>query len=183
MPTKRAVAIVEDRVAGQFLRAILDTLAPDLSDSVAISFAVSGESGVVRVVNELAEGTDNAGLVVVGVLDGDQRQPLSDTSDQYGYLIGDEAPEQVMRYAVGVWWRRDRASSWSPRLNGGGDALRMSLERFDGLDHHDWIFALAEQFGGIDHIIGCFVELLLEEGNAQEQGEELISWLRKKCEC
>lgn len=169
------IALVEDRTAGHMLRSVLESMAPDLANAVAIRYANSGESGVRRTLTEVRSFYQD-GFAVVGVLDGDQR---GTAADEFGFLLGNAAPEVVLREALEVW-RADQAASWAPRLPGGADRLRMVLEMFTGRDHHDWLAGLGQEYGSTAQVVEVALDLVLLDEQHKDHAFELVNWLREK---
>jgi len=58
--------------------------------------------------------------------------------------------------------------------------LRLSLERLDGRDLHDWIFELSREYGGLRRIMTVAVDALLSDDILKENAIKMIEWLRSK---
>ncbi|MEV0705688.1 AAA family ATPase [Saccharopolyspora sp. NPDC050389] len=175
--TTSAAVLVEDAVAQQILRAVLEAVAPDLIGAVTIRYARSGESGVHRVLDEIRDLSPDR-FAMVGVLDGDQRGKSD--SARFGYLPGSEAPEIVLRAAMDRW-RADPSASWKPPLAGGAERLRMFLETLAGQDHHDWLAELGKHYGETAPVVRAVVDLLLTDEVHKREVDELVDWLKDKC--
>ncbi|WP_170155932.1 ATP-dependent nuclease [Umezawaea tangerina] len=174
-PARDAILVVEDVVAAEFLASVLDHTAPDLASKVSIKFAESGESGVRRTVAELKASESSTAFAVLGVLDGDQRAEGA----EFGYLMGDVAPEEVMRDLAAAW-RADADPEWTPSFPGGRHALQLALERYDGLDHHDWVIELSRVLGGRRKFVDEMAQLCLRDPSVRDQAEQLVKWLRER---
>lgn len=177
-PNIAALVLVEDKVASEFLYALLSEIDRYALSHIDIRTAANGESGVMRIISELDEGTLNQ-IAILGVLDGDQRPHTIDKpSGRIGYLIGDVPPEVLVRDVL-TRWRSGEFSDWIPGLPGGADALKLSLERLDGLDLHDWIMELAKEFGGLRGVMRVGVDLLMRIDRFREDASGLLSWIRE----
>lgn len=170
--------ITEDRVGAALLRALIQEVDRQVLRRASIWYATSGESGVRRVIGEIEKGEGGAAHALLGILDGDQR-PTEDASGEglFAYLVGAAPPEGVLRHAFDSW-RTGEHADWSPQLPGGEDALRLVLERIDGLDHHDWLEELRREYGGLDTFLGGTVSILLLDQQLASQAEELLRAIR-----
>ncbi|MEW1586354.1 AAA family ATPase [Micromonospora vinacea] len=172
-----AVVLVEDQVAAEFLHAILSALDRDALRHLDVRAVASGQSGVKRIVSEVSSsGADH--VRIIGILDGDQRPRGGQASaGKIGYLVGDSAPEIILRDTINRW-RSGEFDDWCSPLPGGNEALRLCLERLDGRDLHDWIFELAEEFGGLRAAVRAITDLVLRDTSLKAQCEEMVTWLR-----
>lgn len=169
----KAILLVEDRAAAEFLRALLEVSDGDALRQVEIKVVSSGESGIRRIVPEIQ--SDSAIVRVLGLLDGDQR--TSTTESGIGFLIGNQAPEVVLQGAT-FKWRSGEYCDWHPTLDGGTSSFKMILERFDGRDPHDWLHGLVSELGGLTSVMRMLVNLLLKDEFMVEQCVNLAQWIR-----
>ncbi|SNY69211.1 ATP-dependent nuclease [Paractinoplanes atraurantiacus] len=177
-PHTAAVVLVEDPVAAELLHAVLSSVDREALRHLDIRPVRSGESGVQRIIKDVNAGLDDS-VELLGVLDGDQRQPgVTTLQGPIGFLIGNDPPEVLLRDLL-TEWRSGKHSDWQPRLPGGEEALRMSLERLDGRDLHDWIQELAIDFGGLRAVVRAAVELALRIEPYQAQAQDLVAWIRR----
>ncbi|MGW5161093.1 AAA family ATPase [Nonomuraea wenchangensis] len=178
-PRITTLALLEDQVAADFLFAIISILDRNMLRHVDIRSVDTGESGVRRVLREVREGGPNS-IVVLGVLDGDQRTSSGDSGvDNIGYLPGTTAPEDILRLVL-ERWRRGDFPGWTPSLPGGSSALKLCLERLEGQDLHDWMHGLAAEFGGSRTIALVVVDLLIQDRALYQQCVETVDWIRKR---
>lgn len=178
-PHTAAVVLVEDQVAAELLHAILSATDRETLRHLDIRAVRTGESGVQRIVNEIAAGSRDS-VRILGLLDGDQRGTEEGAPPgPIGFLIGSSAPETLLRELLTEWWYGQHVG-WRPPLPGGEDALRMALERLDGRDLHDWIHELAQEFGSLRAVVRAGVELALTLDTYQKQSDEMVSWLRRQ---
>lgn len=174
-----AVVLVEDQVAAEFLHAILWALDRDALRYLDLRAVASGQSGVKRIVGEVSSSPADQ-VRILGVLDGDQRPRGGHASaGKIGYLVGDSAPEVILRDTISRW-RSGEFADWDCPLPGGSEGLRLCLERLDGRDLHDWIFELAEEFGGLRPAIRATTDLVLRDPSLKIPCEEMVSWLRSQ---
>ncbi|WP_432853868.1 ATP-dependent nuclease [Amycolatopsis sp. CA-161197] len=177
-PACDAVLMTEDVVAEGVLRETLKAQAPDLLNRVATRYVSTGESGLRRVIDELKIARDaHQDFLVLGVLDGDQRTENPDKD--VTFLIGNAAPDQVLRQAT-IRWRNGENADWAPSFVEDRTRFEMALEALDGYDHHDWITELAKKFGGYGRILGDLVQLCLRDEGLTSNAEQLIDWLRDR---
>ncbi|MET9019249.1 AAA family ATPase [Actinopolymorpha sp. NPDC004070] len=167
--------ITEDRLAAEMLRAVLARFDEELLSHTMIWYANSGMSGVRRIADEL-KAVQGARHQVVGILDGDQR---SVAGDKFGYLIGDGAPEVVIRGEFDNW-RSGAIQNWSPLLPGGAENLIRALERADGSDGHDWFEAVAKECGGLQVFMSACLDLMCRNEELESQAAVLVSWIRSR---
>ncbi|WP_092774647.1 AAA family ATPase [Actinokineospora terrae] len=177
--TRNAIVVVEDLVAAQVLRALLQAVAPAFAAVVSIRYAHTGESGVHRVLGELRHIAPD-GFALVGILDGDQRGKTDDTNRLW-HLPGTVAPEALLRGAA-ERWRADTATTWTPNLPGGVERLRMALENLAGQEHHDWLMGLGKHYGDTAQVISAVVDLVLDDEQHRREAEELADWLKQRCD-
>ncbi len=175
-PQVAALVLVEDDVASEFAKAILSAVDREALSRLDIRSVATGESGVRRILHDVRGGSDS-GLVVLGLLDGDQRPSVIPAPSRIGYLVGNGPPETVVREFFHRW-RSGKFVDWTPFLPGGEDALRMTLEGLDGRDLHDWIYELAGEYGGLRPVMRVAVDLLLSDADTRRSCEELVAWLR-----
>lgn len=177
--SRDGILIAEDVVAAYLLSYLLKITAPDIAERVAVKYAKSGESGVKRAVAEISSALASDRFAVLGVLDGDQKNDKPEDADRYGFLMGEVAPDQLMRDLTDRW-RAGEFPSWNPNFANGDERLRMTLELLDGEDHHDWITELAKRYDGYTRVIGELVQLCLQDPVLAEEGNRLVEWLRSK---
>ncbi|MFY1689451.1 ATP-dependent nuclease [Plantactinospora sp. WMMB782] len=178
-PRTAAVVLVEDQVAAEFFHAILSALDRDALRHLDVRAVASGQSGVKRIVSEVSSSVSDQ-VRILGVLDGDQRPRSAQTSaGKIGYLVGDSAPEVLLRETINRW-RLGEYADWSSPLPGGNGGLRLCLERLDGRDLHDWMFELAEEFGGLRPTVRAITELVLRDPSLKTQCEDMVTWLRSQ---
>ncbi|MFY1651572.1 AAA family ATPase [Solwaraspora sp. WMMB762] len=178
-PRTAAVVLVEDQVAAEFLHAILSSLDRDALRYLDVRAVASGQSGVKRIVSDISSSAADQ-VRILGVLDGDQRPRGGQASEGLiGYLVGDSAPEVLLRQTINRW-RSGEFDDWDSPLPGGSDGLKLCLERLDGRDLHDWIFELADEFGGLRPVIRAITDLVLREPFLKNQCEEMVNWLRSQ---
>lgn len=140
---------------------------------------VSGQSGVKRIVGEVSSSVADQ-VRILGILDGDQRPSGGQTfTERIGYLVGDFAPEVLLREILNRW-RSGEFADWSSPLPGGSEGLRLCLERLDGRDLHDWIVELAEEFGGLRPVVRATTDLVLRDPVLRVQCDEMVTWLRSQ---
>ncbi|WP_406075703.1 AAA family ATPase [Micromonospora sp. NBC_01638] len=175
--TVSVIALVEDRIAAAFLLELLAVLDAEVARHVEVRFVANGESGIKRVLQEVSDGAGDQ-VSVLGIYDGDQRGAL-EGSERIAYLVGDTAPEVVLRGAL-LAWRSGNFADWEPSSPGGAPRLRLILERLDGYDLHDWIVEFGRESGGLQAAVRTAVEVLLLDNVLRAQAVELVGWLRSK---
>jgi hypothetical protein len=179
LPRIYAMILVEDKVAAELLHCLLVALDRDALTHLDIRAVSTGESGVIRIVQDVLRGPQDD-VAILGVLDGDQRPKNGQTLDEnIHYLVGDSAPEVLLRQVLSRW-RNGELPAWTPMLPEGADALRLSLERLDGRDLHDWIFELGREYGGLRRIMTVAVDALLSDDASKEDAIKMIEWLRSR---
>lgn len=171
----KAILLVEDPAASAYARALLEMVDRDALRQVEIKTVSTGESGIKRIMSEVQ--SESIVIPILGLLDGDQRN--STTDGAVNFLVGDKAPEDVLRDAT-LKWRSGEFANWLPTPAVDTHELRMALERSDGRDLHDWIHDLAAEFGGLRSIMPVLVNLLLEDQQMREQCLELAKWIRAR---
>ncbi|WP_165952638.1 AAA family ATPase [Kribbella albertanoniae] len=178
-PSRAAMILVEDTVAAEFCRAVLAAVDRPLVAMVSFKFTKSGESGVRRTVGDTA-GAPGDDFVIVGVLDGDQKEKDSvATRFAYEYLPGSESPEVILRHATDEW-RTGAYLEWDVPLPGGADRLKLLLERFDGEDPHDWLHLLGVEYGGLSKVVEALTMLLLLSDALAAEATEFSIALRER---
>lgn len=175
--SRDGLLITEDKVASYLLREVLAAAAPEILSKVSIRYADSGESGVTRAIDDIRCATGPDGFTVLGVLDGDQK-PAEASDGTYGYLMGDVAPDLLMKQ-MSVRWRSGEFEDWEPRFTE-KTQLQMALESLDGEDHHDWVTELAKQFDGYGPVIKALTQLCLRDAQLASESDALIDWIRSK---
>ncbi|MFI2709154.1 ATP-dependent nuclease [Micromonospora sp. NPDC018662] len=176
-PVVSAIALVEDRVGAMVLAELIAMLDSELVRYLEVRFVANGESGINKVLHEMA-GQGGELVTFLGIYDGDQRGAVKDTG-KIAYLIGDAAPEVVLRGAFSAW-RAGGFSDWTPAFPGGASRLRLILERLDGRDLHDWVIELGREVGGLQAAVRAAVELALKDETLRGQAVGLVEWLRNK---
>ncbi|MEH0934190.1 AAA family ATPase [Micromonospora psammae] len=178
-PRTAAVVLVEDQVAAEFLHAILSAIDRDALRYLDVRAVTSGQSGAKRIISEVSSSAADQ-VRILGILDGDQRPRGGQApAGKIGYLVGDSAPEVLFRETINRW-RSGEFADWRSPLPGGSEALRMCLERLDGRDLHDWIFELAEEFGGLRPVVRAATDLVLRDPSLKTQCEEMVTWMRSQ---
>jgi hypothetical protein len=131
------VVLVEDNLAKELLRRILEIHNPSLSRRVEISV----RNGDGNIVNSLrAIGTLKA-IKIVGMFDGDMAGKIPpDLSAISGLLPGGHAIERLLRDIVSA-----DPDGFSKAM-GSGD-IPAILSTLQGADHHDWYAILCAQVG------------------------------------
>ena len=173
----RCMALTEDLFAAQLLEMIIAHLDRSALDEVGIAFAKDGESGV-RAVVAGVNGYKKSGAAtldhrVVGVLDGDQRNEAS--SDGYAFLPGEFAPEVVVRNRLMGWFSgEEQYLNFSEQT---AEKLRDGISNGQGLDHHDWLIAVASPFGGSATLLEIISSFLLQDTGFREEAEALQKYL------
>jgi predicted ATPase len=170
--------VVEDFNAALFCRALLRRVDQSLLPMVAIKYAGSGESGVRTLVRELRGAASMRDFPILGVLDGDQRPAGGGQGSGFGYLSGSVAPESQIRDVL-FQWRAGAHADWVVSLDGGSMRLKMTLERLDGHDHHDWLHELGVEYGGRDKVVDAVTEVVLQDDASVRQASALAQWIRE----
>jgi hypothetical protein len=75
-------------------------------------------------------------------------------------------------------WRAGQNQEWEVALEGGATRLKMTLERLDGLDPHDWMQELGMEYGSREKVIDAIIELVMLEANVVEDASALAQWIR-----
>ena len=77
-------------------------------------------------------------------------------------------------------WRRGGNPTWVPPLPGGSERLKLTLERLDGREKHDWIRELGAEYESLSVVVRAGAELLLLDGTIRVQADQLINWTRDR---
>lgn len=178
---RRLVILVEDAVASDLLISLVGELDRNLLAQIDVGVLKTAESGIRALLNNLKVARASRRLPVLGVLDGDQRGVGGDSRDLINYLPGVDAPEKVIREALIKWWSGD-GKNWHPTTPGGADELTRALDQADGADHHDWLFDVSRQIGGVSRLVDATAALLLQEQSVRRQAEQLVDWLRRSAD-
>lgn len=134
---KRAVLLVEDRVAKWVLTAIVGCIHSDLLSACSIQTA-EGKDGVLKAVQDWPIPHDMFGGV--GVLDGDSRRD-GEAPPRIVFLPGTKPPEAFIRDAL-------ISASGDGLVHGRSqEDLRKVDMDLEGLDHHDRFLRFAERLG------------------------------------
>jgi predicted ATPase len=178
---RRLTVLVEDAVASDLLISVLGELDRNLLAQIDVGVLKTAESGIRSLLNNLKVARASRRLPVLGVLDGDQRGVGGDSRDLINYLPGGDAPEKLIREALIKWWSGD-GENWNPTTPGGAGELTRALDQADGADHHDWLFEVSRQLGGVSRLVDATAGLLLQERSVREQAEQLVDWLRRSAD-
>lgn len=173
--TLRCVAVTEDLFAAQMLEMVLRALDRSLLDSVGISYAKDGESGVRTVVSGLSayRSAGQAAPRIVGILDGDQRAIDTD-SESFSYLPGDLPPERLLQDRLMAWFAGREEFEFSEDVT---ERLRDALLEAQGLDHHDWLLSVARHFNGSLAFLEAISKFLFGNEQFVQQAYSLRSFL------
>ncbi|GAA5143242.1 hypothetical protein GCM10023320_84270 [Pseudonocardia adelaidensis] len=96
----------------------------------------------------------------------------------FGYLVGSVAPEVLIRTVLDSW-RSGGHSGWIVPLEGGSTRLKLTLERLDGLDHHDWLQELGIEYGGREKVVDAVADVVLRSEAAAAEAVALAQWVRE----
>lgn len=159
---KRALVLVEDRAACQFVLALLGEINLDLLSQIEV--VVAGSAAKIDSVLSALPRSRDGWLKVIGVYDGDMRAPL-DVSQfilPYLFLPGEFSPEHIVRDALTS--QRDSLELLATELHRPREAVGPALEAVDGLDVHDWFMQLPKQLG-CDHqtLMAALVRIWLRD--------------------
>lgn len=171
----RCIAVTEDLFAAQMLEMVLRTLDRSLLDSVGITYAKDGESGVRTIVNGLHAYRSTGQTIhrLVGVLDGDQR--TSDvSSENFSYLPGDLPPERMLQARLTAWFTGRQEFHFSTEV---AQKLTDALVESQGLDHHDWLLSMARHFNGSSAFLEVTAAFLFDDEQFVQQAYGLRSFL------
>lgn len=162
-PRFHGIILVEDKAAREFVRALLDRVAPDLSRTFQIiDMGSNGE--VISALNSFPRQAN--WLSIVGILDGDQRGTDISTAWPCGFLPGDSGPEVLLRSTadpkrLGELLARDIVE------------VRFALAELEGRDDHDWL----EEFprlmsvsyeSAVVALTNCWLDSALTLGQAED---------------
>jgi hypothetical protein len=165
------VVLVEDKAAREFVRALLDRIAPDLSRLYQI-IDVGDNSKVVAALTHFPSAAN--WLSMVGLLDGDQRNTkIGPTQWRYEFLPGDAGPERLLRLAANA----ERLSD----LLGirGADEIGLVLADLEGRDDHDWLEQLPRLLGvAYEAVVGALMWCWLDTDGAGESAEQVATFIR-----
>lgn len=145
---KRAFVLVEDRVACQFVLALLGEIGLDLLAQIEVVVAGSAQK-IDSVLSALPESRDGW-LKVIGVYDGDMRTKLDAKQFilPHLFLPGELSPERVLHDALAK--QGNPAEVLATELRRPYRVVVTALDAVDGLDVHDWFMQLPDRIG-CDH--------------------------------
>lgn len=178
-PSRAIMVVLEDAVAAEFCRSVLAATDRSLVPLVTFKFSTTGESGVRRIVGDM-QSLPEDDFAVAGVLDGDQKDKDGAIDRAtYAYLVGDSAPEALLREFTDQW-RAGLRPEWEVTLDGGDMRLKLALERLDGEDHHDWLHMLGVEYSGRAKVIDALTSLLLTDSEMMNQAIRFAEGLRRR---
>jgi predicted ATPase len=165
------VVLVEDRAAREFMRAVLDRIAPDLGRLYQL-IDVGDNSKVIAALEHFPQSAK--WMSVVGLLDGDQRgKKFAETQWPHDFLPGDAGPEQLLRMSADP----ERLSAL---LHRDSDEVALALAELGGRDDHDWLEELPENIGhSYEAVVGALTTCWLESDGARELADQLAKFIRE----
>ena len=167
------VILVEDKAAREFVRALLDRVAPDIGRTFQV-LDVGSNKEVVSALNSFPRKA--TWISIIGLLDGDQRSTEIKTLWPCGFLPGTSGPEALIRDAAS-------ASRLGEILSRDASELLVALSDLEGSDDHDWLEELPRQLGisyeaAISALVGCW----LETDGVNEAVQELCKFIYSRAE-
>ena len=160
-----AVVLVEDRVAADTLRVLLNRFTPGLTNSLLIQAA--GGRDISTMLFHTVEHVSVPKYL--GIYDGDQRRRRGEQA-AVTFLPTDEAPEVFLRRAA------DQNVSALARLVGVPENdMRMILGNLEGVDHHDWLEELRKAIDkpGVA-VVDILLEIWLSHDENRKQAEAFV---------
>ncbi len=165
---KRALVLVEDKVACQFILALLGEINLDLLSQIEV-VAAGSTAKIDSVLSALPRSRDGW-LKVIGVYDGDMRTKLDVRQFilPHLFLPGEFSPEHILRDALTS--QRDCLELLATELHRTREAVGPALEAVDGLDVHDWFTQLPKQLG-CDHptLMAALVRIWLRDNRGMAE--------------
>ncbi len=138
----KGIFFVEDVGAKSFLLCLLEELAPDLLPQFEVIPAGS-DSAITRVLVALPVTSD--WLTVIGVYDGGTEETITNTEVTPNwpavFLPGGRAPELVLK---GIFLEdAEFRKTFAGEIRRSEEAVDLAINHVSGVDHHEWVQALA----------------------------------------
>lgn len=175
--SKQGILLVEDEVAKEFACNWINHFAPHILKEYQIVIATGGES---RITQALSFPQVGDWLKIIGLYDGDQRNPPPQNSEwSFSFLPENVAPEIFLRNAATC--TPMKLAEFIGIQNKG--RLLLALDSLNGCDHHDWLLQLSEKLGiSLSYTISALFRNWLNDPQnypkAKQSIDELLSAIR-----